>query len=223
MKNNPHKVSVLRNSFCFIFLLFAICILSGCSKEETGKKDKRPPYSIKIYRDNKLIFKGDKYAAAYGWHISNSKAFWSIDLIVVPKYPDDPNSTTIEVFKAFDDGTSLYINVKVAGGMYEGVAEDRKLISEKTYPVYPTSSDDPNDFLGIMFFYHGTTDDVRWTHKGGSHTITKKFVVTNTIKDDKGEINLSSDYINGKFSITYIDKSGEHTMTGEYKNLYIPY
>jgi len=208
------------------FIMLAACILNGCSKEESDKKesdkkDKRPEYSIKVYRDNKLIFEGDRFVASYGMNFTSLKTFWWEDLIVVKKYPDDPNSTLIEAGKKLDDGTFFYLSIKVAGGMYDGVAEERKLITEKTYPVYQASDDGLlEDFLGIQFLYNGSTDDVKWTHKGGSHTITNKFVATDTIKDDNGnEVKLDSDYINGKFSITYSDKSGEHTMTGEYKNL----
>lgn len=213
------KVSPIRH-FALAVLLFAILIISGCSKDEITKKEDLPEYSIKINRDGKLIYKGNQTYSDYGWYTSMSKTFFSHHLIVIPKYPDNPDSKTVETVLQLEDGTSFLASIQVAGGVYEGITEDREKIKEKTYPVYPYS--DNTELDGIKFLYQGKTDNETWTHINGEHTITKMFIVKQTIKDSNGEkFVLPLDYINGEFAITYKDKSGQHTITGQYRNLSI--
>lgn len=203
----------VKRFFAFCLAAIAFVVVTGCSKDSAGgkeEKDDGPSFSIKINRDGKLLYTGDLAAMSGTYYpFGPDETFYSLDLIVFPKYPDNPNSTVVEILKKFDDGTALSVEVCFSA---------KYKPEEGSFPVHFKSEGRGTERNHLYYF--GTTDGVNWTETGGQHTISKVYVYTRKTKDSDGVVHESKSlYMNGKFTIKYKDKSGEHTLTGEYKNL----
>ena len=162
-----------------IVAAMAFC-MSGCSKddgkEDNGKTD-LPQYSIKIKKDGKTIFQGELHSGSLTY-TPLKEAFMVVDMIVVPKYPDKPESTMIQM-------------------------------------------NSPSGVVLGKLYYYGSTEGEKWTLLGGNHVITKvKVLIEKHTLPDGVESELRRAFLDGRFTIKYKDKTGEHTITGEYRNLF---
>lgn len=200
-----------------LILLASLCmlIIPCCSKDDSKKSDNDldlPDYSIEIKRDGKLLFKGDICAMGGIYYPNgNKEGFVNEDLIVVPKYPDNPNSHIIETHKVFDDGTSFSACISLST-LYKP--------QKGTYSVIRGTTG--YGAVKNNLYYLGGTNEEPWTHISGQHTIAKAFVYKKRKKDSDGKVHeVKYLLLNGNFEIKYSDKTGEHTIIGNYKNLII--
>ncbi|MBO6222407.1 MAG: hypothetical protein J6N56_01330 [Bacteroidales bacterium] len=194
-----------------IVAAMAFC-MSGCSKddgkEDNGKTD-LPQYSIKIKKDGKTIFQGELHSGSLTY-TPLKEAFMVVDMIVVPKYPDKPESTMVETGVSFDNGSFMTLRQFFS---YDVVSK------EGTFNVEQMNS--PSGVVLGKLYYYGSTDGEKWTLLGGNHVITKvKVLIEKHTLPDGVESELRRAFIDGKFTIKYKDKTGEHIITGEYRNLF---
>ena len=133
-----------------------------------------------------------------------------VDMIVVPKYPDKPESTMIETGVSFDNGSFMTLRQFFS---YDVVSK------EGTFNVEQMNS--PSGVVLGKLYYYGSTEGEKWTLLGGNHVITKvKVLIEKHTLPDGVESELRRAFLDGRFTIKYKDKTGEHTITGEYRNLF---
>lgn len=194
-----------------ILAVAAICLFS-CSKDD-GREEKEntdlPPYSIKIKKDGKAIYQGDICGGALTYN-HFKEGFMIVNMVVFPKYPDNPDSKTVETCWSFDNGSLLSLSQFFSLDI---------ISKEGTFKAEPQLSD-TGYVLGKLYYY-GSTDGENWTPIDGEHVITKVKVKTEKLTGYDGtEAEMKKVLIDGNFTIKYKDKTGAHTITGEYRNLF---